>query len=120
MWNNLSIFITIYQGFLALLKFFFSGNKKTYDEIYNELEINRLKRKFRKLKKDHYNCKYIKGAQLLFILKDYFHREKAKKFIVICNQAGYISYDGDFDVNRIITIRKEDEFIEKIINSRKS
>lgn len=120
MWNKLSIFITIYQGAWALFKFIFFRNEKTYKEIFNELEINQLKRKFRRLKKDRYDCKYVKGARLLFILKDFFSREKAKDFIFICNQAGYISYDGNFDVNSIITIRKEDEFIEKIINSRES
>lgn len=123
MWNGLSVFITIFQGLLALIKWLASllkGNRRGYKEIFKEVEISYLKRRFRHLKKNDYGYKCIKGAKLLFILKDYFSREKAKKVICICKQEGYISYNKNFDVNENIIIRKEDEFVEKIINSRES
>lgn len=123
MWNGLSVFVTILQGLLALVKWICSivfWDRKTYKDIYEELEHARIKRKFSKLKKDRYDYKCLKGAKLLFILRDYFSREEAKKFIFACQEKGYISFKGSFDVNKKITIRKEDEFIEKITNSRKS
>lgn len=120
MWNGISIFVTIFQALYALIKWAFSINRKTYIDIYNEIEFAHIKRKFKKLKRDNYNYKFLKGAKLLFILKDYLPREKIKRFIKNCKRDGYIIYDGNFDVNSKIIIRKEDEFIEKIINSCKS
>ena len=123
MWNALSVFITILQGIMGFIKFimsFFITNRRTYKEFYREIEFSHLKKKFRNLKRDKYNYKYIKGAKLLFILKDYFSIEKAKDFISACKRDGYISYNKCFDIDEIVIIRKEDEFIEKIINSCKS
>lgn len=122
MWNRLSAFITIFQGMIALIKWFLSvlkGEKKTYRDIFREIEFFRLKRKFSRLNRDDYNYKYIKGAKLIFLLKDYFSRDVAKSFISICKQYGYITFENNFDVESKIIIRNEDKFIEKIINSRK-
>lgn len=122
MWNAISVFVTIFQGLLALIKWLFSiviSDGKSFKEIYKEIEYARIKRKLSKLNKDRYNNKYLKGAKLLYLLKDYFTREEAKKFIFVCQREGYIFFEGCFDVNKKIIIRKEDEFIEKIVNSCK-
>ena len=122
MWNGLSIFVTIFQGLLALIKWTYSiivAKGKTYKEIYIDIVYARIKRKFGKLNKNRYNYKYLKGAKLLFILKEFFTREEAIKFIYACQKRGYLIFDKNFDVNKKIIIKKEDELIEKIINTCK-
>lgn len=122
MLNGLSVFITIFQGLLAFIKwliFIVLGNRKTYKQIFKEIEFASLKRRFRYLKKNKYGYKYIQCAKLLSILKEYFTTEDSKKIIFKCKERGYISFEN-FDISERIIIRKEDELIEKIINTRKS